>query len=96
MRTPALSNAIKKSLLRGVLAAALMATIGIFSTSVAATGSPQTWSVWVHIEYVDGFVYEAAVATGLSTSEMTSRLAECGHAHWYGSAVLYHCFPVLD
>ena len=94
MRRPALSNHTKTSLRRGVLAATLLATIGIFSTTISA--NEPTWSVYVHIEYPDGFVYEHAFATGVSTSEMVSRLVECNQAHWYGSAVRYHCFPALD
>ena len=56
MPRPAVSNTTKKALLRRVLAATLMALIGIFSTNISATAS-ETWSVYVHIEYADGFVY---------------------------------------
>ena len=79
-----------------MFAAALMALIGVFGTGTAAATPSQSWSVFVHIEYDDGFVYEHAFATGVPTSDLPSILAECGRSHRNGSAVRYHCFPVRD
>ena len=95
MSRPATRKDVKKGLLQGLFAAALTALIGIFSTGISASAS-QLWSVVVHIEYADGFVYEHAFATGVPTSAMSSILAECGRAHRFGSAVRYHCFPIPE
>ena len=94
MRTPT-SNTGNMARLRGLLAAMLVALIGIFSSGIAtAAQSEQTWSVFVHIRYVDGFVYEHAFATGVPTSELSGIMADCGNSHKWGagSAVHYHCF----
>ena len=83
-------------LLRALCAAALAAVIGLAPTGIAAAGDSQLWSVAVHIEYPNGFVYEHAFAVGVPTSELASILAECGRGHRYGSAVRYHCFPIPE
>ena len=85
-----------KKLLSGVLVVALAAVAGIYSTSVSAQQASQTWSVAVHIEYPDGFIYDHAFATGVPTSELPSILQECGRAHMGGSAVQYHCYPIPE
>ena len=54
------------------------------------------WSVAVHIEYADGFVYDHAFATGIPTSELPSILAACGKSHRGGSAVRFHCYPIPE
>ena len=92
MRRPA-TNETKKAWLRGLLAATVMALIAICSTGISAASTVQTWSVYVHIEYPDGFVYEHAFAVGVPTSELPSILSACASAHAGGSAVRYHCFP---
>ncbi len=75
-----------KKLLSGVLAIVVAALVGI-STGVSAA-SP-LWSVAVHIEYPDGFVYDHAFATGVPTSELPSILQECARGHMGGSGVRY-------
>jgi hypothetical protein len=94
MSRPATTNNVKRALRRGVLAATLAALIGIFSAGISAAGAEQTFSVFVHIQYPDGFVYEHAFATGVPASGLGSILAECGRSHKWGagSAVQYHCF----
>ena len=62
MSRPATTNDTKRALRRGVLAATLAALIGIFSAGISAAGPEQTFSVFVHIDYPDGFVYEHAFA----------------------------------
>ena len=94
MARPATSKDTKRALRRGVLAVTLTALIGIFSGGISAAGPEQTFSVFVHIDYPDGFVYEHAFATGVPASGLGSILAECGRSHKWGagSAVHYHCF----
>lgn len=89
---------MKTRLLAGMLVVAMAALIGINSTDVAAQQDSQTWSVAVHIEYPDGFVYDHAFATGVPTSELPSILADCGKSHRFGSgsAIQYHCYPIPE
>jgi hypothetical protein len=87
---------MRKQLLAGVLAVALAAIVGIFTVSVSAQPEPQTFSVAVHIEYPDGFVYDHAFATGVPTSELPSILAACGKGHRGGSGVRYHCYAIPE
>ena len=96
MPRPATSNDTKRARLRGLWAATLMALIGIFSSGISAASTSNSWSVFVHIEYVDGTVYEHAFATGVPTSTLPSILAECARSHRGGSAVRHHCFPVRE
>jgi hypothetical protein len=86
---------IARKLLLGTLCAAIMPSlIGFDATQAAA---PQRlWSIAVHIEYQDGTVYENAFATGITTEDMPTILAECGKSHWTGSVVRYHCFPIPE
>ena len=87
----------KEVLLRGLFATTLTALIGISATGISAAGASQLWSVVVHIEYDNGFVYEHAFATGVPTSTLPSILEECGSAHrWNQSVVRYHCYPVPE
>lgn len=86
---------MKKRLLPTVLAVTL-AAVGIYSTGVSAQQAPKTWSVAVHIEYPDGFVYDHAFATGVPTSELPSILEACGQGHRGGSAVRFHCYPIPE
>jgi hypothetical protein len=85
-----------KKLLSSLLTVVVMALIGIASTGVSAEPASQSWSVAVHIEYPDGFVYDHAFATGVPTSQMASILAECARAHQWGSALQYHCYPIPE
>ena len=87
---------MKKKLLTGVLAIALVAAAVINSVGVSAQPAAQTWSVAVHIAYPDGFVYDHAFATGVSTSDLPRILAECGKSHRGGSAVRYHCYAIPE
>jgi hypothetical protein len=89
-------SVIKKMLLPGVFAAVLATGLGMQATGVSAEGRSKLWSVAVHIEYADGFVYENVIAAGVTTDVMRSMLAECGHSHWTGSVVRYHCFPIPE
>ena len=96
MTKPVTPVDMKKALLRGLCAATLMALIGLVPAGISAAGDSKTWSVAVHIEYPDGFVYEHAFATGVPTSDVPSILAACNSAHRFGSAVRYHCFPIPE
>jgi len=84
----------RKVILGCFVAATLTALVGVFPAGVSAAG--QTWSVFVHIDYPDGFFYEGTVAVGVPASELQSVLQECGRSHSGGSAVRYHCFPVRE
>jgi hypothetical protein len=86
----------KKVIVGCFVAATLTALMGIFPAGVSAAGPTQTWSVFVHIDYPDGFFYEGTVAVGVRASELQSVLRECGRSHRGGSAVRYHCFPVAE
>ena len=94
--TDATSVNMKLVLMRNLCAATLAAVIAAIPIGIAAAGPSQLWSVAVHIEYPDGFVYEHAFAVGVPTSELSSILADCGRAHRFGSAVRYHCFPIPE
>ena len=85
----------KTKVLAGVLVI-LAALVGLDSTGVSAQQASQSWSIAVHIRYPDGFIYDHAFATGISTSELPSILAECGRSHWVGSAVQYHCYAIPE
>jgi H+/gluconate symporter-like permease len=87
---------MRKQLLAGVLAVALAAIVGIFTASVSAQPEPQTFSVAVHIEYPDGFVYDHAFVTGVPASDLPSFLAACGKGHLGGSGVRYHCYAIPE
>ena len=87
---------LKKLLLQGVCAAAFATLIGFQTTVVSAEAAAQLWSIGIHFEYQNGTVVEFVLASGLSTREMSSMLAECGQSHWTGSVVRYHCFPIPE
>jgi hypothetical protein len=87
---------MKKKVLAGVLVAVVAAVVGIHSATVLAQKAEKTWSIAVHIEYPDGFVYDHAFATGVPNSRKTEMLAECGRSHRYGSAVRFHCYPIPE
>jgi hypothetical protein len=94
-----LEDNMKKKLLSAVLAAALVALVGINVTSVsAAPATPQTWSLVAHFEYANGFSYDYVVATNLETSEVAARLQECGagHRRGAGAVVKFYCYPVAE
>ncbi len=86
---------MKKTLRSGALAVALAAA-GIFATNVSAQQASRTWSVAVHIEYADGFVYDNAFVTGVPASELQTYLQACGSSHRWGSAVRFHCYPIPE
>jgi hypothetical protein len=86
-----------KKLLSGVvLAVALAALVGMQSTIVSAEQVSQSWSVAVHLAYANGDEYDIVIATGLSTQEMSSMLADCGKSHRQGTVVRYHCYPIAE
>jgi hypothetical protein len=87
---------MRKMLLSGVFGAALTALIGFQATGVSAEAASRLWSIVVHIEYQDGFVYEHVFAAAVPTEIMPTILAECGKSHWTGSVVQYHCFPIPE
>ena len=95
---PATWKVTKRLLLGCLFGVTLTALTGIFPVGISAAGASQSWSVVVHIQYPDGFVYEHAFATGLSISDVPAILEACASAHIYGngSAIQYHCFPVPE
>ena len=96
MSTLSALTGMRKHLRPGVFAAILTALVGLHSTGVAADATTQLWSIAVHIEYADGFVYDHAFATGVPTSQLSSMLAACGRSHAAGSAVRFHCYPIPE
>jgi hypothetical protein len=87
---------MKMKLLSGALAVGLVVLIGLPTAEFAAPPDGQSWSMVVHLAYQDGTEYDYVFATGVSTREVPSYLAECGAAHWTGSVVRYHCYPVPE
>ena len=87
---------MRKKLLSGVLAAAVMALVGIQGTNVAAQPQTRTFTIYIHFEYVGGVNYEYPLRSGVSISEMTSWLQYCGSAHQLPDVVRYYCYPVPD
>ena len=86
---------MKRKLLAGVMAVALLAITGI-STGVSAESASQLWSVAVRIRYPNGFIYDHTFATGIPTAELTSLLRDCARAHRDGWAVQYHCYAIPE
>jgi hypothetical protein len=87
---------MKKKLWSGVLAVTLIALVGIPSTGIAAEQASRLWSIVVHLEYADGSVIDYVVATGVSTQDKSSYLADCGRSHRNGTVVRYHCYPIPE
>ena len=87
---------MRKKLLSGVLALTLTALAGTASAGVVGEAVSRLWSIVVHLEYADGSAYDYVLATGVSTTEMSSFLAECGKSHRNGTVVRYHCFPIPE
>jgi hypothetical protein len=87
---------MKKKLLAGVAALAMAALGGLNSTGVSAQQTSQTFSVAVHIRYPNGFIYDHAFATGVSTEDLPSILAACNSAHVWGAADPYHCYAIPE
>lgn len=87
---------MKKILLSGVMAVLCTVLIGSSSIAIAGQGPSQLWSIVVHLEYADGTEYDYVIASGLSTDDKSSYLADCGKSHRYGSAVRYHCYPIPE
>ena len=84
---------MKSRLLAGVLAIAMaVALVGINSTSVSAEQASKTWSVAIHIEYPDGFVYDHAFATGIPASQLNTYLQACGQSHRDQNWLRVHCY----
>ena len=87
---------MKKRFLSGVLAVTLTALVGIPLTGIAAERASRLWSIAVHLEYADGSAYDYVFATGVSTEEKSSFLADCGRSHRNGTVVRYHCYPIPE
>jgi hypothetical protein len=85
-----------KKKLSGLVGLMLAALIGMHVTGVSAQQVSQLWSVAVHIEYADGFIYDHVFASGVPTSQLPTILQECGRGHLGGSAVQYHCYPIPE
>lgn len=86
---------MKKLLLTGVLAAAFAALAGMYSTGVAAQATT-TYSVYVHLEYPNGFIYEQAIATGVEAVDLETYLAACGRNHRYSNWLKLRCFALPE
>ena len=87
---------MKKKLLSGVLAIALVALVGIHATGVSAQQASQLFSIVAHFEYLDGFSFDYVLAEGVRPSDVHSLLQYCGQSHWTGSVVRYHCSAVPE
>ena len=87
---------MKKKVLAGALIIALMLGGAFHATDLSAHQGSRLWSIAVHIRYPDGFIYDNVFMTGVPTADLASVLAECGRAHWVGSAVPYHCYPIPE
>jgi adenylylsulfate kinase-like enzyme len=87
---------MKKKLLSAALTVILTGLVGAPSLAIAGGLAARLWSVAVHLEYADGTAYDYVLATGVSTSEVSAILAECGRSHRTGTVVRYHCFPIPE
>jgi len=84
---------MKSKLLAGVLAIVMaVAMVGLNSTGVSAQQAAKTWSVAIHIEYPNGFVYDHAFATGVPASELNTYLQACGQSHRDQNWLRVHCY----
>ena len=86
---------MKTKLVKTLLAMIVTVAAGLPSPAMAGAHT-RTWSIAVHIQYPDGFVYDHAFATGVPTSELSATLSACGQAHKGGSAVQYHCYAIPE
>ena len=86
---------MKKTMLAGVMAVVVAALAGIQSVRVSAQ-QDSTFSVAVHIEYPDGFVYDGIFARGVPAPDLHTFLAACGESHKGGSWLHYHCYPIPE
>ena len=87
---------MRKKLLSAVLAAVIVAMVGIRTTRVSAQPASPTFSIVVHFEYANGFNYDYVLAEGVPPSDVHSLLQYCGQSHWTGSVVWYHCRAVAE
>jgi len=90
---------MKKTLLSGVLAVAMLVLAGIYATGVSAQPvqpAAQTWSVAVHIEYPNGFVYDHAFVTGVAASDLKTYLQACGQSHRDQNWLRLYCYAFPD
>ena len=88
-------EAMKKVLIQGVFAAAVIAATGFQSAGVAAQGKP-LWSIVIHFLYSDGFEFDYVLERGVSTADLGDALAACGRAHAVPQVVRYHCYAVPE
>jgi hypothetical protein len=87
---------MKKQLLSGVWAVAMASLGGLYSAGVSAQQATNTWSVAIHIEYPDGFVYDHAFATGVPAAELHTYLQACGQSHRDENWLRFHCYAFPD
>ena len=87
---------MKKKLLSGVLAVAMAAVAGIYAPGVSAQPASQTFSVAIHIEYPNGFVYDHAFATGVEARDLQTYLLECGQSHRDQNWLRLHCYVIAE
>ncbi len=88
-------NTLRHGAVAGVLAAALMAPLGLHAAGAVAPAE-KLWSIVIHFRYENGFEFDYVLRTGVSTTDMPAALEECGRSHQTGSVVRYHCFPVAE
>jgi hypothetical protein len=62
----------------------------------ASADITRTWSVAVHIRYLDGTVYDHAFATGVPREELTTTLQACARSHAWGHGVTFHCYAIPE
>ena len=86
---------MKKRLMTGVLAAAVMALVS-FQGTAATQPASRLWTIFVHFEYADGFNYDYPIRRGVPTSEMPSFLQDCGSSHSDPGVVRFYCYPVAE
>lgn len=87
---------MRKKFVLKVFAIMLTALTATASAGVAGEAASRLWSIAVHLDYADGSAYDYVIATGVSTGDMPSFLAECGRSHRTGTVVRYHCYPIAE
>jgi len=86
-----------KKLTSLVFALVVVTSLGFPVAGLAASNDEDTWSIVAHFQYVDGFEFDYTFATGVSTHEVRTYLAQCGRSHrGIGDVVHYHCYPVQE
>ena len=78
-----------------IVALAVLANVGNAPASASADIT-RTWSVAVHIRYIDGTVYDHAFATGIPLEQLTATLQDCARSHAWGHSVSFHCYAIPE